>query len=202
MSNFHARVFSIFKTVGHIEGIMAEIDQSLAKRWVLRTMVNGKRRDMGLGGTRTVSLSEAREKATEFRKIARGGGDPISERQKQKKHIPTFEEATEKVYLERASTWKNSKHKAQWINTLRKYAYPVLKKRKINSIGSPDILEVLGPIWLEKAETARRVRQRIGTVFDWAKAAGVYEGDNPIAGVTQGLPKQSEKAKASFRNAL
>lgn len=54
-------------------------------------------------------------------------------------------------------------------------------------------LLVLSPIWLTKPETARRVRQRIGAVLDWGKAAGFREGDNPVAGVAKGLPKQPER---------
>jgi integrase len=52
------------------------------------------------------------------------------------------------------------------------------------------VLKVLSPIWLTKPETARRVRQRIGTVLDWAKAAGYRSGHNPVEGVAKGLPLQ------------
>jgi len=58
-------------------------------------------------------------------------------------------------------------------------------------VETPEILKALSPIWLLKAETARRVRQRIGTVLDWAKASGFRSGDNPVGGVVKGLPKQS-----------
>jgi integrase len=90
-------------------------------------------------------------------------------------------------------SWKNAKHVQQWINTLRQYACPILGDRPVNLIEVPDVLKVLAPIWLTKPETARRVRQRIGTVLDWAKAAGFRTGDNPIVGVTKGLPKQSDR---------
>src|SRR4029079_590795 len=74
-------------------------------------------------------------------------------------------------------------------------AFPVLGQKKVDQIETPDILKVLAPIWLAKPETARRVRQRIGTVLDWAKAAGFRCGENPVAGVGKGLPKQAEPRK-------
>jgi integrase len=72
----------------------------------------------------------------------------------------------------------------------RQYAFPVLATKSVPDIATHDVLKVLSPIWLTKPETARRVRQRIGTVMDWSKAAGFRSGDNPIDAVTRGLPKQ------------
>jgi integrase len=111
--------------------------------------------------------------------------------------MPTFSEAAKIVHEEHQSTWKNKKHAAQWIKTLETYAYPVLKDTPVCDIGSPEVQAVLSPIWLAKPETARRVRQRIGTVLDWAKVAGHRTGDNPITGVSKGLPTQP-KAQQHF----
>ena len=169
------------------------VDPSGAKRWVLRTIVHGKRRDIGLGGLSLVSLAEAREKALSYRKLAREGGDPLAERQKKQQVIPTFAEAAEKVHAEHKAGWKNEKHAAQWLNTLTQYAFPEIGHRRVDLIDTPDVLRTLSPIWLAKPETARRVRQRIGTVLDWAKAAGYRTGDNPVDGVAKGLPKQGDR---------
>ncbi|MDP2356211.1 MAG: integrase arm-type DNA-binding domain-containing protein [Beijerinckiaceae bacterium] len=180
-------------------GLYLVVDPSGAKRWVLRTVVNGTRRDIGLGGVTLVSLAEAREKALQYRKVAREGGDPVADRRKlnsaQKATAPTFMQAAALVHAEYRHGWKNEKHGAQWITTLRTYAYPYFGNRPIDFIETPDILKALAPIWLTKPETARRVRQRIGTVFDWAKAAGHRMGDNPIDGVAKGLPKQTDQDK-------
>ncbi|MFG1294074.1 tyrosine-type recombinase/integrase [Xanthobacter versatilis] len=173
-------------------GLYLEVDASGAKRWTLRIIVKGRRRDIGLGGVTLVSLSEAREKALAYRKIAREGGDPLLERRKAQGTIPTFAEAAEKVHGEHAPAWKNEKHAAQWLTTLKTYAYPEIGELPINAIDTPMLLKVLSPIWLSKPETARRLRQRLGTVFDWAKAAGYREGDNPIEGVERGLPKNNK----------
>lgn len=174
-------------------GLHLVVDASGAKRWLLRIVVQGKRRDIGLGGVALVSLAEAREKALALRKEAREGGDPLAERRKPKVTVPTFAEAAEQVHAGHKAGWKNDKHAAQWLSTLRTYAFPHLGSRQVDQVDTPDILRVLTPIWLTKPETARRVRQRIGTVLDWAKAAGHRRGDNPIEGVERGLPKQTER---------
>lgn len=174
-------------------GLYLVVEPSGSKRWLLRTVVQGRRRDIGLGGLSLVPLAEAREKALAYRKIARDGGDPLTERRRAQVTIPTFAEAAETVHAEHSATWRNRKHAAQWINTLRTYANPHLGAKRIDQIETPDVLRALSPIWLTKGETARRVRQRIGTVLDWAKAAGYRSGDNPVEGVAKGLPKQGEK---------
>ena len=169
------------------------VDPSGAKRWLLRINVHGKRKDIGLGSVRLVSLKEAREKAADYRKIARNGGDPLAEKRKAQQVIPTFAEAADQVHGENLGSWKNAKHAAQWINTLRTYAFPVFGDRSVEKIDTPAVLKVLSPIWLKKPQTARRVKQRIGTVLDWASAAGFRDGENPINGVAKGLPRQPDK---------
>jgi integrase len=171
-------------------GLYLIVDPSEAKRWVLRVVVQGTRRDIGLGGTHSVTLAEAREEAARLRKIAKQGGNPLTEKEKEKSIVLTFEEAVREVHKAHSATWKNDKHKKQWINTLSDYAFPTIGNLRVDSIGTPEILNVLSPIWLTKPETARRVRQRIHTVFDWAKAAGFRSGDNPVDGISRILPKQ------------
>jgi integrase len=172
-------------------GLYLVVDPTGAKRWLLRTVVQGRRRDIGLGGLSLVSLAEAREKALSYRKLARDGGDPVLEKRRARETAPTFRGAAEQVYAEHKVSWKNTKHAQQWLNTLQQYAFPHIGDRPVDKIDTPDVLRVLSPIWLTKPETARRVRQRIGTVLDWAKAAGFRAGDNPVAGVAKGLPKQA-----------
>src|SRR5688500_11223528 len=107
-------------------GLYLEVEPSGAKRWTLRTVVHGRRRDIGLGGLSLVSLAEARERASTYRKIAREGGDPLAERRRAIRTIPTFATAVEQVHAEHKASWKNGKHTDQWITTLRRYANPVL----------------------------------------------------------------------------
>lgn len=172
-------------------GLYLVVDPSGAKRWVLRTVIHGKRTDIGLGGLSLVSLAQAREEAEKMRRIARDGGDPIAERRIQRQVIPTFEGVARQVHAEQLPSWKNPKHGDQWINTLIHYVFPVFGDKTIDRIDTSDVLRALTPIWLGKAETARRVRQRIELVLDWAKAHKLRSGDNPAENIAAVLPKQS-----------
>ena len=174
-------------------GLYLVISPTASKKWILRTIVQGTRTDIGLGGHSTTTLAEAREEAARLRKIARKGGNPLDERKKAQAKMPTFQQAATMVHQEHSAAWKNEKHAAQWINTLKEYAFPYFGNMSVDQIGTAEVLKVLSQIWLTKPETARRVRQRIGTVLDWAKAAGHRSGDNPINGIAKGLPKQPKK---------
>lgn len=178
-------------------GLYLVVDPSGAKRWMLRTMVQGRRRDIGLGGITLVTLAEAREQALAHRKVARSGGDPLAEKRRaQTEQSPlTFGQAVEQVHEAHKASWKNAKHAAQWLSTLQQYAVPHIGSVPVGKVESPDVLRALTPIWLSKPETARRVRQRIGTVLDWAKAAGHRDGENPVRGVIKGLPKQTQQVR-------
>jgi integrase len=198
MPKLTARKAEALKDPGHYvdgDGLALVIGKRGGKSWVLRTMVRGKRRDIGLGGYSWVSLAEAREKAREARKIAREGGDPIAQRLT---HVacPTFAEAARQVHADQVvGQGSNGKHKDQWINTLVTYAFPAIGAKPVNDITQADVLAVLAPIWTDKAETARRVRQRIRTIMDWARTAGHYTGVNPVEGVDKGLSKQRDVVK-------
>src|SRR5262245_13484297 len=74
-------------------GLYLVVDPSGAKRWLLRVVVHGRRRDIGLGGVSLVSLAEARDQALALRKVARAGGDPLAERKRARAVVPTFEQA-------------------------------------------------------------------------------------------------------------
>jgi integrase len=193
LTSVRVNSLSVAGRYGDGNGLYLVVDPSGAKRWVLRTVVHGKRRDIGLGGLRLVSLADARMKAHEYRRLAREGGDPIEARRQAKATVPTFAEAARSTLEQRRAGWKDEKHPSQWINTLTKYVFPVMGEKRVNQIETADVLRALSPIWLSKPETARRVRQRIATVLDWAKVAGYRNGDNPVEGVGRGLPRQNEK---------
>lgn len=176
-------------------GLYLVVEPSGAKRWVLRTVIKTKRCDIGLGGLSLVSLADARESAARLRKIARTNGDPLAERTKERRDIPTFEQAARLVHKSHSASFRNLKHSAQWINTLTENVFPVFGGRRVDQIESPDVLKALSAIWLKKPETARRVRQRIKSVFDWARAAGFRSGDNPVEGIAMVLPKQRDVAE-------
>lgn len=182
---------------GH--GLYLKMDTNGSKRWVQRIVIGDKRRDIGLGSASLVSLAEAREAALQNRKLARAGGDPL-EAKRRSAGILTFKEAAEQVHDLSKPTWRNEKHGQQWLNTLTTYAFPHFGNKRVDTISSADVLGALSPIWNSHPETARRVKQRIGTVFKWTMAKGLRT-DNPAETITKALPKH-DRSKVQHRKAL
>ena len=180
-------------------GLYLKVIDSGAKRWVQRLLIKGRRRDIGLGSASLVTLAEAREASLVNRKLARSGGDPLRTK-KEAEAVLTFAEAAEHVLDLHRPTWRNPKHAQQWINTLSEYAFPKFGKTLVSDVTTSDVLSALSPIWNTKPETARRVKQRIGTVMKWAVAKG-WRQDNPADAISTALPKQ-DASKKQHRKAL
>ena len=140
-------------------------------------MIRGRRRDLGLGGFPLVSLREAREQAFTNRKVARTGGDPVAEKRRAD-GILTFAEAAERVWKDKNPGWRHPRHAQDWMSSLRRHALPDLGRMPVSEISSAEVLDTLRRIWHERPETARRVRQRISAVMDWAIAMQ-FRTDNP-----------------------
>jgi integrase len=175
------------------DGLFLVVKPAGGRNWVLRALCGGKRRDIGLGPLKSVDLGDARETAHQIRRQIARGLDPIAERKRERQVIPNFREAAKIVHGEHKVSWKNGKHQNQWLSTLESYAFPKLGDRLVSDIGAPEIRDVLAPIWLSKPETARRVRQRIGTVLDWACVKGFRASEAPLRSLAKGLPRQPKK---------
>lgn len=173
------------------DGLYLVVKPTGAKSWVCRAQKLGSRREFGLGSVSKITLATARERAREIRVWVELGLDPIFERRRG--GIPTFAEASAIVIAAQKSSWRNEKHAEQWTNTLTTYVFPFFGKTPVNEVTGPMIRSALMPIWLEKPETARRVRQRIGTVLDWAFSSGFRESEAPMRAVSKGLPRQPGK---------
>jgi integrase len=148
-----------------------------SRKWVLRFSWRGHAKEMGLGSASTVALADARERTASARRKIAQGLNPINER-KRDGGIPTFGEIADDVREALSAGFRNEKHKAQWKSTLETYAAP-LRAKPVDTIATDDVLAVLKPIWISKAETASRVRGRIEKVLDAAKAKGFRNGENP-----------------------
>jgi integrase len=157
-------------------GLYLNVTETGARSWVFMWKVGGRRREMGLGPARDVSLAKAREKAIEARQHLLAGTDPLAARERQK--AMTFGEAADALVEGMSSSWRNEKHRAQWSMTLRVYC-AALRPMSVGLVGTDDVLRVLKPLWLTKAETASRLRGRIERVLDFAKARGMRSGENP-----------------------
>lgn len=158
----------------------------VAKSWLYRFSLAGKRRDMGLGSLAAVGLAEARNAATEARKLVQRGIDPIEHRRAvraavalEKAKDVTFGDAATAYIEAHASSWRNDKHRKQWRSTIDTYAAPVIGRLAVGAIDTGLVLKVLEPIWQTKTETAQRLRGRIEAILDWAKTRGYRDGENP-----------------------
>lgn len=182
-------------------GLYLHITSTGAKSWVFRYArklgnTAAKAREMGLGSINTVSLAEAREKALACRKLLDEGIDPIDHRgrlqvarmQEQiaaavgaEKGAMTFDKCVAEFINGKRHEWGNDKHEQQFENTLKTYASPMIGAVPVALIDTPAVVKVFekNAFWTSKTETAKRVRQRIEAVLDWARVMGYRHGDNP-----------------------
>jgi len=167
-------------------GLWLQVTKSGGKSWLLRYMLDGKARHMGLGPVELVSLADARELARTKRRMLLDGIDPIEERKATRANSKaesarnlTFQECAEQFISAHEAGWRNAKHREQWRNTLSTYAYPVLGGAFVGDIDVSMILKAIEPIWKEKSETASRLRGRMEAILDWATVREYRSGDNP-----------------------
>ena len=177
-------------------GLHLYIGKAGRKSWVQRITIDGRRRDIGLGAFPTVSLAQARERAADNRAAVSEGRDPLAE--KRSPVMPTFREAVRAVHEANIPRWRNGKHVASWVQTLERHAMPTLGNTSLGRIDRGAVLQVLTPIWTTRPETARRVRQRMRTVFRWAMAHGFMEA-NPAGEAIDGALPPMPKVKAHLR---
>jgi integrase len=196
---------------GDGDGLYLLVKPSGAKSWLLRVQKGGKRQDIGLGSVdmtardarqratdelplllrRHLSLSEARDKASELRRFARAGRDPIVERDRERRDVPTFKEAGEAAHKALKGGWA-AKNAAAFLSSLEEHAYPQLGELRVDAIDATEVRNMLEPIWLRIPVMARKVRQRTNTVLDFAKSKGWRVAEAPRQSVTIGLPNQPE----------
>jgi len=174
-------------------GLHLLVKESGARSWVYRFMLNGKSRDIGLGaaaGPDAISLADARDAAAALRLKVKAGTDPLEERQRMAAEAEAaaqaakiagiaFRAVAEAYIAANEDGWRNPKHRQQWRNTLNTYVYPVIGDLPVAEVATAHVLQIIEPIWREKAETASRGRGRIETVLDAAKARGYRDGENP-----------------------
>jgi integrase len=183
-------------------GLYLLVKPSGSASWVLRVQHEGERKDFGLGSLtlepvsvdiplhrlKLLTLPQAREKARMGRALAKAGINPSEEWRRQSQEgepARTFRVVADEVYKSAKGGWKNDKHADQWINTLETYAFPEIGDTPVDLVDASAVQKVLLPIWLTKGETARRVKQRIGTVLDHAHAKGWRPSEAPMRAINQ-----------------
>ena len=182
---------------GDGDGLYLNVSGGGTKSWVQRISIDGRRRDVGLGGYPTVSLAQARRRAADNRSAVADGRDPLAE--KRRASIPTFRQAAIAVHGANKPRWRNARHTASWLQSLETYAMPILGGMPLDRIHQSDVLRALTPIWSTRPETARRVRQRIRTVLRWGMAHGYIDRNaagEVIDGALPPMPKVKEHLRA------
>ena len=171
-------------------GLYLFVQPSGTRSWIQRLLIRGRRRELGLGSVALVSLAEAREKALANRKLARQGGDPLAEKRRAE-GIPTFAEAAMRVLEQKRDGWRNPKHSREWLSSLSRFAFARIGKVPVSEVTSADVLEILTPLWHRKVATAKRVRQRLRAILEWAVAME-YRLDNPCDRIGPVLGSQKD----------
>ena len=171
------------------QGLYLDVQPSGSRSWIQRLVIGGRRREFGLGGYPMVSLKDARAKAFANRQLARAGGDPLAE--KRRAGVPMFSAAAKQVWTQLSPGWRSLKYAKNWISGLKRVAFPRLGKKLVTEVTSADVIEVLQPIWHSSPTTARRVRQRIHAVLEWAVAME-FRTDNPCDRIGRVLGLQQE----------
>lgn len=168
--------------VGTVPGLYLWVRDTGTKNWVLRTMVKGKRADIGLGGYPGVTLADAIKRARGVRDDIAQGSDPLAKKKAAKAELMTFQRAADEYITLHRASWKNAKHAQQWENTLATYVYPTIGTLPVKDVKTEQIKDILTQHWNTKNETMVRVRNRIELVLSWAMASGHRErGLNPAA---------------------
>jgi integrase len=194
------------------DGLYLQVAGARSRSWLYRFTLNGRERYLGLGSASAIDLKRARELAAEARRLRAEGIDPLEQRRAQRttkrlKDARTiiFKECGEKYIASHEAAWRSDKHRQQWKNTLTTYVYPVVGALPVQDIDTALVIKVIEPIWLTRPETASRVRGRIESILDWAKARGFRAGENPArwrGHLDHLLPNRSKISKVVHHAAL
>jgi integrase len=193
-------------------GLYLLVGPTGAKSWVFRFRDGARLREHGLGSLNTIGLAEAREKARACRHMRLDGIDPIEARkaERERKNLEaaramTFRQSAEAYIAAHSAGWRNPKHAAQWPATLEAYVYPIFGSLPAEDVDVTLVMKALQPIWTTKPETASRVRGRIESVLDWARASGFRTGENPArwrGHLENLLPKKTKVRRIEHHAAL
>src|SRR6478735_2529213 len=171
-------------------GVYLQITGEKGRSWLFRyeREYDGKRhgRHIGLGSCALISLAEARAKGLELRRLLVEGVDPLDHRRASRQQAlmaaareMTFRECAERYIAAHETGWRNAVHRKQWRATLVADVYPMIGELAVASVDTTLVVKVLEAVWTTKPQTAWRVRGRIESILDWAKARGHREGENP-----------------------
>jgi integrase len=200
---------------GDGRGLYLQVTSAGVRSWLLRYERGGRERAMGLGPVDDFTLAEARDRARKARQLLKDGIDPIDARKQERARSAseaalasastvTFRECAEQYFAFHSRKWKNAKHAAQFLSTLKMYAYPMLGKVPVGAIDKTLVLKAIDQFGTRKPRLPA-VRGRIEAVLDFAKTRGYRTGENPAAwdgNLIHALPARAAIAKVDHHAAL
>jgi len=177
------------------------------RSWLLRYRWKGKQLWMGLGPTRLITLTEAKRRAQRAQVMLLDGINPLDARNAERRTTSmTFEEAADACIKALKPQWRSGDvQETQWRNQIGTYAFPIIGSMSVDNVEMNDVVKVLEQIWVDKTESATRLRERLEKVFDWAISAGHRSGQNPArwkGGLAHLLPKPSAIQKKEHHKAI
>jgi integrase len=195
MSVFTDKTVQSLKAVGRYTdpstpGLNLQVKKGGNQYWTFRFLLDGKRQDLGLGAYPSVSLKEARQRATSVRNDLNHGRIPQTQWKPVKAALnssdgvsiiakPTFAEYATSCISNKRAEWRNAKHAAQWLSSVERFANPVIGKKHLDQIDTDDVLKILNPIWHNKTVTASRLRGRLEWILASAATLKLRSGLNP-----------------------
>src|SRR5262249_47460021 len=169
--------------VGH--GAYLQISQWNTKRWIFRYVRNGKAGHVGMGSCDYVTLSEARERAIQYRRMLARGEDPLETKRAGARAASAATERTKtfrwcalEYIKQHEASWRGDSSRREWAGTLERHAFPRIGDKPISDINAADVLSVLDPLH-NRLVTARRVKNRLALILDWAAERDLRERENP-----------------------
>jgi integrase len=181
---------------GGQRGLYLQVTSASNRSWIFRFERDGREFAMGLGSANVISLKEARKKAQEAREKLINGVNPLVKKREDRANeklksaqAMTFGEAAEMYFKTMSPGWRSLRHAGQWSQSVlgKKLGGAksevdycgLLRPLPVAAIDTGLVLKVIEPLWLEKTETASRLRSRIERVLSWAIARGYRTGPNP-----------------------
>ena len=193
-----AFVRSVTKPGRYSDGdtLLLKVGPNGSRAWLQRVMIDGRRHDLGLGRYPIVGLAEARQRAFANRVAVSQGRNPLAE--KRRPRVPTFRAAAEKTFAANRARWRHASTAAHWTAGMAKHAFPVIGDTPVDRIEAQDVLRILTPIWTEKPEIARKLRQRIRLVLRWCESHGHVSRNVAGDGLAGALPAMP-RVRSHFR---
>ena len=186
---------------GDSDGLYLNVAPTGTRSWVQRIQVDGKRRDIGLGGFPTISLAKAREWASDNRRRVAEGTEPLSSKARRVVSLktatskPTFRNEALAFHAENAGArWTHKKNIKAWLQRAEKYLFPVLGDKPIDEIDGADVLNILVPLQQAKPETSTRLRVILRQTFARSMSRGVITSNPAGEAISGGLPPRRSTA--------